>query len=103
MKKEWKKFEQDTFLCVETAWQKRILEYSEGKGIYAEIYYWDYPDNSIKYPYELHLQIPEEISITGTTIDVNCFLNFEKCKIDFSDCDKKANLIINKLICFQKI
>ena len=73
-------------------YQKLILRRNENEKVYTNII--EYESSGKKF-YELEIQIPEEISITGMTINV---LGFSYNKLDFDVMEKHAKKIINKLI-----
>jgi len=81
----------------ECFYQKLILQreipHDEDEKVYAEIVEYK---NDGKKSYEMKIQIPEELSITGTTININSFLYN---KLDFDVIEKHAKKIISKLIC----
>ena len=88
--KNWKEYK-NFWNTADKSWQKKTEN-----DMYINVNYYDHEE--ITLPYELDFQIPEEKSITGTTIDVKCFLDFKREKVNFDECEKKAIKIINKLV-----
>lgn len=91
-----------TFKYAECFYQKTFYEYEkDGEKPSVEIVQYDFtPEfNSKKCTYkktwELHVYIPEEISITGRTIRIT---NYSYNKLDFKGMEKDAKKIIKGLI-----
>ena len=88
----WKKHKPHNILYKgsEGFYQQFIIKIDEEK-IFADIVGWELRG---KLSYELKIQIPEEISITGMTINVT---EFSYHKLDFDLIEKHARKIIKSL------
>ena len=72
-------------------YQKIIYKSQEKIGL--NIY--EYNDSEGKFSWELDIQIPEELSIIGKTINI---LSFAYVKLNFRQIEQHARKIINRLI-----
>ena len=91
MKSNWKKYPAHfTKEGSECFWQKLILE-KDGSKVFANITKWKMFG---KIHYSLDMQIPEEISITGMTINAE---NFHYEKLDLKTMESHAKKI-NKFL-----
>lgn len=98
MVKKWRKYKPSMYSkngsnCF---WQKLIFQIEmkdkqEDEKIFADIIEWGDENKA----YELDIQIPERVSITGMTINITNF-NYEK--LNFDIIEKDAKKIIRALI-----
>ena len=93
MKKDWKKYPPHfTHPTSDCFWQKGFYHKNDIE-IHANITQYTHSDGSIGF--ELEIQIPSELSITGKTINTT---NFSYNKLDFNLIEKHAKKTINALI-----
>jgi hypothetical protein len=98
---DWKKYKPTSLWhpysnCI---YQKKLYEDSSDNEIFANIA--EYPprpyfENNV---YQLDIQIPQELSVTNNTINVECF-NYDK--LDFEAMEKDALNLIEILTRKQK-
>jgi hypothetical protein len=85
---EWKKYTENIlYRDSDCLYQKKVY-----KDYYANIIQWTFNG---KQSYELHIQIPDEFSALGMTLNITCF---SYKKLDFKKIEKDAIKVIKKLI-----
>ena len=92
---DWKKCEQSQLHKGSLGfYQKRIYEsvIEDEDDIYADINIWEHEG---KKSYNLDIQIPEELSITGMTTNI---ISFSYEKLDFKLIEKHAKQLIKNLV-----
>lgn len=95
----WRKYKTSkmVFEYAECFYQKIFYEEDDNK-VSVEIVQYDFSNfekYKLKKTWELHIYIPDEISIIGRTIQIN---NYSYNKLDFKKMEKDARKIIESLI-----
>ena len=94
---EWKKFKPNNIIThAKRGWQKKFIDIDED-CVYAEVYDYNYEqENHPHYSFEIHIQIPRELSHTGAI--VNLLLFYDHQTLDFNIVDNYVEECLNRLL-----
>ena len=88
---KWKEFKPNKLI---TEYAVKGYQAKVGEDLYISVYEYE-AHNSFSKCYELNIQIPDDLSITGKVIDIN---NFKYMKKDYKQWEEDGTKIINRLV-----
>jgi hypothetical protein len=95
--KAWKWYDKYPLALYADGCYQKIVYLREEKIAFDLVQYAPHPPQLKNYTYELNIQIPENVSITGMTINAKCFTYVSK-NIDWKQIEIHAQAILKALV-----